>query len=116
MGLVSFYRAFLPSLATHTKSLSAATSKSSPNNVSWSSLMISDFDHVLSLIANHSSLIVPNTDDCLCLACDASSRGVGGVLFVCKDGADLPVAYFSRQTKPREEKYSATELECQVAF
>ncbi len=38
--------------------------------------------------------------------------GVGGVLFVCRDGADLPVAYFSRQTKPREEKYSATELEC----
>ena len=62
LGLVSFYRAFLPSLATHTKSLSAATSKSSPNNVSWSSLMISDFDHIL-------SLIVPNTDDCLWVTC-----------------------------------------------
>ncbi len=34
------------------------------------------------------------------------------MLFVCRDGADLPVAYSSRQTKPREEKYSATELEC----
>jgi len=74
--------------------------------------MISDFNHILSLIANHSSLIVPNIDDCLCLACDASSRGVGGVLSVCRNGADLPVAYFSRQTKTREEKYSATELEC----
>ncbi len=49
LGLVSFYRAFSPSLATHTKSLSAATSKSSPNNVLWSSLMISDFDHILSV-------------------------------------------------------------------
>ncbi len=41
-------------------------------------------------------------------------QGVGGVLFVCRDGADLPVPYFSRQTKLHEEKYSATELECPV--
>ncbi len=39
--------------------------------------------------------------------------GVGGVLFVCRDGADLPVPYFSRQTKLHEEKYSATELDAQ---
>ncbi len=35
-------------------------------------------------------------------------QGVGGVLFVCRIGADLPVPYFSRQTKLHEEKYSAT--------
>ena len=108
LDMVSFYHAFLPSTATHTKSLPAATSESlSPNNVSWSSLVISDFNHILSLIANHLSLIMPIGMSCLLL-------GVGGVLFVCRDGADLPVPYFSRQTKLHEEKYSATELECPV--
>ncbi len=52
------------STSTHTKSLPAATSESlSPNNVSWSSLVISDFNHILSLIANHLSLIMPKIDD-----------------------------------------------------
>ncbi len=32
--------------------------------------------------------------------------------FVCRDGVEHPVAYYSRQTRAQEEKYSASELEC----
>ena len=42
---------------------------------------------------------------------DVSGRGVGGVLNVLRDGEELPVAYYSRQLKGAEVRYSATELE-----
>ena len=36
---------------------------------------------------------------------------MGAILSVIRGGQELPVAYFSRKLKPREMRYSATELE-----
>jgi hypothetical protein len=38
-------------------------------------------------------------------------KGISDVLSVCRGGAELPVAFFSRQLKDRERNYSVTELE-----
>ena len=59
-----------------------------------------------------SVLFLPTLSDVFVLQTDASGRGVGAVLSVCRDGDELPVGYFSRKLKPAERKYSATELEC----
>ncbi len=112
LGLVNFYRAFLPSLANYTKSLTSVLSHSHPSTIVWSPCMNNDFSSILDLISSHSSLTIPNSDDTFSISSDASSKGVGGVLYVCRSGQDLPVAFYSRQTKPREEKFSASELEC----
>ena len=47
--------------------------------------------------------------DVFVLQTDASGRGVGAVLSVCRDGDELPMGYFSRKLKPTERKDSATE-------
>ena len=46
------------------------------------------------------------------LQTDASGKGISGVLSVCRNSTEQPVAFFSRQLKNREWNYSATELEC----
>ncbi len=55
-------------------------------------------------------LHVPSSD-MLVVHTDASCRGIGGVLNVCRDGDILPVAFFSQQIRGAEHRYSATELE-----
>ena len=37
---------------------------------------------------------------------------MGGVLSVCRDGQEWPVAFHSRLLRPPEKNYSASEIEC----
>ena len=57
-------------------------------------------------------LTIPLFSDHFRLQTDASGRGISGVLSVCRDKAELPVAFYSRQLKGGELNYVATELEC----
>ena len=49
--------------------------------------------------------------DCLSIVTDASGRGIGGVLQVRREDEWQPAAYFSRQLRGAEQRYSATKLE-----
>ena len=40
------------------------------------------------------------------------ARPVMGTIFLVRDGAELPVGFYSRQLRDAETRYSATELEC----
>ncbi len=80
LGLVNFYRAFIPSLSMYTKSLSLSLTKTHPSNIVWTSEMLSDFDSIVSCICEHSSLTIPTPEDVFSLSSDAPSKGVGGVL------------------------------------
>ena len=41
----------------------------------------------------------------------ASVLGIGGVLYILRNEEEVPVAFYSRQTKNAERSYSTTELE-----
>ena len=56
-------------------------------------------------------LCIPLPEDKMSLVTDASGKGVGGVLQVERDGKWKPAAFFSRQLRGVEHRYSATELE-----
>ena len=43
---------------------------------------------------------------------DVSGKGLSGMLSVFRDGVELPVAFYSRQLRGAETRYSASELEC----
>ena len=69
------------------------------------------FHNIRMFFCNELTLCVPVLDDVVSIVSDASGRGIGGVLQVKRKKEWWPAAYFSRQLRGAEHRYSATELE-----
>ena len=69
------------------------------------------FSDIHELISHECVLTIPVPEDSFSVITDASCRGIGGVLQVWREDHWLPAAYYSRQTRGPEVRYSATELE-----
>ena len=111
LGSVGFYRRYLPKLAHYTAVLTPMTSRMAPQIVEWTGEGTGAFNHICAFFCAIPNLCVPIPSDELSIVCDASGRGLGGVLQVLRDGEWTPSAYFSRQLRGAETRYSATELE-----
>ena len=111
LGLAGYYRRFIENYAAHSCALTDATRKSAPERVVWSDIMLTEYSFLKNSLCCVPSLTLPTTQDEFVVQTDASGRGVGAVLSVVRGGQEFPVAYFSRKLKPRETRYSATELE-----
>ena len=111
LGAISFYRKFAKDLAMHTAKLTPSTSKSAPPKVEWTDSMDDAFSAIRELMCTNTKLVVPLPSDTFSIVSDASGLGIGGVLQVRRDGEWTAAAYYSRQTRGAETRYSATELE-----
>ena len=111
LGSVGFYRRYLSKLADWTSTLTPLTSRQAPQVVDWTEERVSAFHAICNFFCSPPNLCVPIPSDMLSIVCDASGKGVGGVLQVKRDGEWLPSAYYSRQLRGPEHRYSATELE-----
>jgi len=81
--------------------------------VNWTPASDIAFRKLKEALCSEPVLKIPDFEKHFTLQTDASDRGVGGVLSQHgEDGAEHPVAYFSRKLLPREEKYSTVEKEC----
>ena len=69
------------------------------------------FTHICESMSNTCILTIPLPEDTMPLVTDASGSGIGGVLQVKRDGEWEAAAFYSRQTRGPERRYSATELE-----
>ena len=74
--------------------------------------MLSDFKSICNSLCSLCILTIPNDRDSFILQTDASGKGISGFLSVCRDGEELPVAFYLRQLQERERSYAAIELEC----
>ena len=111
LGSVGFYRRYLPKLADWTSILTPMTSKQAPQTLEWKDEGMIAFNCIRNFFCATPNLCVPLPSDVLSIVSDASGRGVGGVLQVRRDGEWTPSAYYSRQLREAEARYSATELE-----
>ena len=111
LGSVGFYRRYLKQLANWTAMLTPTTSKQAPQTVEWTGEGVSAFNYICNFLCNPSTLCIPMLDDELSIVTDASGRVIGGILQVKRDEEWWPSAYFSRQLRRAEHRYSATELE-----
>ena len=107
LGPISFYRKFAKDLARYTARLTPSTSKSAPPKVNWTDSMDNAFSSICELMCTNTKLVVPLPSDNLSIVSDASGLGIG----VERDRDWVAAAYYSRQTKGAETRYSATELE-----
>ena len=109
--MTGYYRKFIPDYAGHSVALTAATRKTAPATVEWSQQLEDEFQYLKQALCNLPSLTIPTQEDTFVLQTDASAVGIGAVLSVTRDSIEKPVAFFSRKMLPREQRYSATEVE-----
>ena len=111
LGAIGFYRRYIELLASHTAVLTPLTAKLAPSKIVWTKEGELAFSSICHCISECCSLCIPLPQDTFSIVTDASGLGVGGVLQVWRDQKWEAAAFFSRQTRGAEQRYSATELE-----
>ena len=113
LGLVGYYRKFIPNFSSIAAPLSDLTKKGAPTRVNWTSNCESAFRSLKEVLLLSPVLVNPDWDKPFILQTDASDRGIAGVLSqVDANGEDHPIVYLSRKLLPREVAYSTIEKEC----
>ena len=111
LGLVNFYRRFIPNGATILHPLNRLLSKSTPNTLTWTDATVAAFNSVKEALAEATLLVHPQQGAPTCIMADASEAAVGAVLQQFIGGQWQPLAYFSKSLKPAETRYSTFDRE-----
>ena len=128
LGLVNYFNAYIPFYSMLTQPLNQLkTIKGFNWAAPWDGKLLEAFTKVKEVLSMHLPLAFPDFDKPFYLATDASTVGIGGVLFQYKGNAGqvdetskLPVLtphnvnyinFMSRSLKDAERSYSATKLE-----
>ena len=113
LGLVGYYRRFIPQFSSIATPLTDLTKKGVPQTVEWGVNQENAFQKLKLLLIQAPILKVANPSAPYILQTDASDRGLGAVLSQADEGAEEhPVAFASRKLLPREVNYSVIEKEC----
>ena len=111
LGLVNFYRRFLPNGATLLHPLNQLLARSTSRTLDWSDAAVKAFEATKDALAQATLLVHPMIGAPTCIMTDASEVAVGAVLQQFIDGHWQPLAYFSKCLKPAEVRYSAFDRE-----
>lgn len=112
LGLVGWYRRFIPNFSTRAAPLTDLTRKSGSTQLPWGAEQERAFLDLKQALCDDPVVQSPNFDLPFTVQTDASRVGLGAVLLQGEGVSQRPVAYVSRKLWPRETRYSAVELEC----
>lgn len=110
LGLLGYYRKFIPDFARITKPMTQCLKKGSKialNNPDY----INCFERCKILLTNDPILQYPDFNREFVLTTDASNLAIGAVLSQGPIGSDKPIAYASRTLNDSETNYSTIEKE-----
>ena len=110
LGMINFYRKFLPSAAKVLLPLTNQLKSPSPS-ISRTPELESAFTSAKQLLTGATTLTFPNPKAELSLSTDASNTHVGAVLEQTHRGVTEPLAFFSYKLSPAEAKYSTFDRE-----
>ena len=63
--------------------------------------MCVEFDYLCQCLCE-CTLLLPSLSDSFLLQTDASGKGIAAVLSVCRDGEEMPIAFYSKKLSPAE--------------
>ena len=113
LGLVGFYRRYLPAYADLVDPLVQLTKKGEPNKVRWTERCDVCYQKLKQLLSEKPVVVLPDFAKQFVIRSDASGAGIGAVLMQEGDDGFLhPVLYASRKLLDREVRYSTIEREC----
>ena len=108
LGLLGYYRKFIPDFAKLTKPMTKCLKKG--NKVDIKNVEYQDsFEKSKNLLINAPILQYPDFTKQFIITTDASNFALGAVLSQNIDGKDMPIAYASRTLNEHEINYSTTE-------
>lgn len=109
VGMVSYYRRFIPCLSETIVPLTSLTKKNV--KFKWTPECQIAFEKIKNALVSAPILSCPNFKESFVLHCDASSYGIGAVLTQEYGGKIHVICYISRTLNKCEVKYSVTEKE-----
>lgn len=109
LGLVGYYRKFIPNFAKTAKPLTCLLKKDTP--FKWTEKCQDSFDKLKNSLITKPILQYPKFDQPFILTTDCSNEALGSVLSQGEINSDLPIAYHSRTLNAAEQNYSTTEKE-----
>jgi hypothetical protein len=113
LGLVGFYRRFIPNIAKRTYYLKEITREKEP--FEWTEDCEREYVDMKTALTTDTILKYPDFNQPFILTVDASYQGLGAILSqMAIDGYNKPIAYASRTLNKHEAGYSTTDLEMQA--
>ena len=109
LGLLNFYRRFLPKAATLLEPLNRLLKANTP--WSWGVEQDSAFKKSKEILLNSEALVHFDPKLPLVVVADSSSYGIGGVLCHLIDDVERPICFVSRTLTTTERNYSQLEKE-----
>ena len=115
LGLINFYRRFVPHAAAILRPLTDAL-VGAPKTLSWTPSMTTAFHQAQHALSHATLLAHPHPTAPLSLATDASDSHVGGVLQQQIFQQWQPLSFFSAKLSPTQQRYSTFDRELQAAY
>ena len=112
IGLVGYYRNFIPNFAAVSAPLTDLTKKGKPNLVEWGEPQERAYEYLKKAVSSKPILQMPDMNNPFIVRTDASDVGIGATLLQESNGCLMPIAYSSRKLIEREKRYSTSEKEC----
>lgn len=109
LGLVGYYRRFIPNMAQIVKPMTSMLKKNT--KIVHSQEFIQAFETCKKLLTEAPILQYPDFTKPFIVTTDASNEAISGILSQGVIGQDHPIAYASRTLNDAERKYSTTERE-----
>ena len=115
LGMVGYYRKFIPSAATHLFHMFEAL-KGKPKTLTWTEDCQKSFEATKEALAKASMLFHPRIGAPLALTTDASNLAVGGVLEQRGPKGWEPLAFYSSKLEPHQQNWPPYDRELLGAF
>ncbi|KAK7934242.1 hypothetical protein WMY93_005138 [Mugilogobius chulae] len=104
IGLVGWYRKFVPHFSERSAVLTNLTKKNVPNKVRWTEECEQAFNDLKEAVCTEPVLASPDFSQPFILQTDASQTGLGAVLLQEREGERRPVVFLSRRLLDRETR------------
>jgi cleavage and polyadenylation specificity factor subunit 1 len=116
LGMINFYRRFIPGTAKILLPLTEALKGGHKKQLTWGPQEDAAFQAAKQALCSAASLVHPDPQAAISLAVDASDRHVGAVLQQWQGRAWAPLAFFSKKLEAAQQKYSAFDRELLAAY
>jgi cleavage and polyadenylation specificity factor subunit 1 len=116
LGLLNFYRRFLPQAAGVLRPLTDKLAGGQPAKLEWTDQMNSAFEKAKQLLCAATCLAHPDPAAELSLAVDASNTHVGAVLQQASARGPQPLGFFSKKLSAAQSNYSTFDRELLACY